>query len=149
MAIFVAIVSLIVSCSSDKKPTFVYEKVISLDSVSNKSVKYVGDLLGEGTKKGFWKDKRAGCKKCPRIFYDSGKLEVIFINGVADRITVNDVGYPFEEDIILQALGLAETNPSFKNDFVIRWENIPGYREIAAFNNDGKINYILVKTNAD
>lgn len=145
--VFGALIFMSCSPQSDEK---VISAVVNLDSLSGRSQEVVSQLLGPGEKQGTWKDKKAGCVKCPKMSYKSGKIEVIYINQVADRVTVNDLSdYKFTDKEILGAVGLKESAPSFENDFVKRWYGLGGYREIAAFSNEGKVNYILVLSKAE
>jgi hypothetical protein len=88
------------------------------------------------------------CKEqtCNRYTYQHEKIEVVFINGKADWITVNEVGsFPLSADAI-KLLGLPATSPSFENpDNVIRWSSVDGIREISAFSNgSGGISYFYI-----
>ncbi|MCE7061228.1 hypothetical protein [Dyadobacter sp. CY343] len=149
VVVMISAVFVFTSCNDSSKGDSDYGKVIAVDSVANKSKNEVDNLLGASDDQKPWTDKESGCKSCPVAFYKNGVVEVIYIKGKADRITVNKVKYPFEQSIILGAIGLKETDPSFKNSNVMRWSNIPGFKEISAFNANDQIDYILIKTNTN
>lgn len=123
---------------------------IQLRELSGKTVENVETILGKGKLESKWKDERAGCKECPKYVYKNGSIEVIYIKGVADRITLNGLNeYDYPQGA-LQALGIESVNADFSNDIVTRWKNIPGFIEISAFNGlNNKIDYVLVKTKAE
>lgn len=110
----------------------------------------LAEHLGPVYKRDTWTDSKAGCKGCMRFAYQSGNVEVIFINDQPDRITFKKLNkYPFNPEF-LKELNLPETAPSFQNDTVIRWYDVPGYREVMVFNDGtGHIDYALIKTKAE
>ena len=82
------------------------------------------------------------------MVYRDGKIEIIYIKEIADRITINNLSeYSFKNHIILGLLGLkSDTNPTFENDEVKRWDNYEKYTQIAAFAKKDKLEYILIKS---
>lgn len=81
-------------------------------------------------------------KKC---LYRKGDTEIVYIGGIADWITVGGSGQiPFSKSG-LTALGLKEEAPSFSNEFVIRWTNIPGFLEISLFEGSSSADYAYIK----
>ncbi|GAB3767403.1 hypothetical protein GCM10028818_00060 [Spirosoma horti] len=132
---------------NDSKPL---KPSLKLNVVANHSIANVRKELGKGVFLRNWKDRRSGCKACPIYSYRDDSLEVIYINGKADRITLNHLDdYNFDEKFIT-TLGLPFKTADFKNADVMRWYNYQGFREIMAFNNgNGQIHYSLVKTNAE
>ena len=70
----------------------------------------------------------------PRLIYRKGDVEIVFVDGEAEWITFYDMtNVPFSRRA-LRALGLPNLEPTFSNPpWVIRWENIPGIRELNVF----------------
>jgi hypothetical protein len=121
---------------------------IDLSKVAFKSEKEVEAILGKGSLVSYWRDADAGCDKCPKITYREGKVEVIYINEIADRITINDLSeFAFNDHVVLGLLDLKrDITPTFENDDVKRWDNYEKYTQIAAFAKKDKLEYILIKS---
>ena len=127
------------------------DTVINIADIANKTIKEVNNLLGKPNSMDKAKPSGTPCKTnpCDKAFYKDSKFEIIFINKVADWITINNVSnLPMNEDLIT-SLGLPKTKPSFSNPSnVIKWTNIKGFKEISFFNNgSNKVDYIYIKTN--
>lgn len=142
---------LFTSCSTSEQNST--EKKVSpkfdLAKISGKSPVELESILGKGSENGVWKDARSGCEACPKINYHSDSVEVIFIDGKSDRITLNGLSrVSFDDTAILGTLGLPEAAPTFGNSDIKRWENYEGYKEISAFAVDGKVDYVLVASKA-
>lgn len=138
------------SISADTANLDKIKPVFDLKSIANKTQKEVAEVLGKGTFEKNWKDAKAGCTACPKYTYQKEAYEVIFINGKADRIVINNLK-PYEcNDTAITLLGLKSTTPSFANaGLVYRWKEIEGFREVSIFDDgSGKINYALIQTNA-
>ena len=124
--------------------------VIQIRELSGKTVENVESIIGKGKLESKWKDERAGCIDCPKCVYKNGSIEVIYIKGVADRITLTGLSQYNYPQGGLQALGIDSTNAEFSNDIVTRWRSVPGFLEISAFNGlNNKVDYVLVKTKAE
>jgi hypothetical protein len=121
---------------------------MELEKVAFGSEQEVEAILGNGTLVSYFRDNRVNCEKCPKISYREGKIEIIFINGIADRIMINKLtDYQFEDRVILGLLDLKENiRPNIDNKELKQWENYQKYSQISAFNRDGKIEYILIKS---
>ncbi|MCF0058484.1 hypothetical protein [Dyadobacter sp. CY356] len=121
---------------------------MDLSKVAFKSEKEVEAVLGKGKLDSYWRDANAGCDKCPKVIYRDGKVEIIYINEIADRITINNLSeYDFKNHVILGLLDLnRDINPTFENDEVKRWDNYEKYTQIAAFAKKDKIEYLLIKS---
>ncbi|WP_159469474.1 hypothetical protein [Dyadobacter sp. 3J3] len=133
----------------DSKPEEGVKALFSIKEISGKSITDVEKIFGKGHLESKWKDKKSGCKACPKYLYQGGKYEVIFIDKVADRITINKLNdYEFTNKAIMGIIGLSEATPSFQTDFVKRWNFHGGYREIMAFEEKNKVNYILILSKA-
>jgi hypothetical protein len=145
---------ILAACSGEKQQDAATNNIkaaYKLSELSGKNEKEVSKIYGAGTKMGIWKDARAGCVDCPKMNYKSDSVEVIFINGKSDRITLNHLeNYDFNNEVILGLLDLPVATPTFDNKSDIkRWEQYHGYRSISAFGNKGKINYILILSRAE
>jgi hypothetical protein len=145
---------ILAACSGEKQQNTTANSIqaaYKLSELSGKKEKEVSKIYGEGTKMGIWKDARAGCVDCPKMSYKSDSVEVIFINGKSDRITLNHLQkYDFSDEVILGLLDLPVESPTFDNKSDIkRWEQYHGYRSISAFGEKGKINYILILSLAE
>ncbi|MGK7369435.1 MAG: hypothetical protein ACNS64_04410, partial [Candidatus Halalkalibacterium sp. M3_1C_030] len=81
-------------------------------------------------------------ENCKKAFYQNGKIEIIFKDEKASRITINDTPDFTANEKALKNLGLdAEKEPTFKNPGnVVRWENINNISEVSFFPD-----YILIK----
>jgi hypothetical protein len=79
------------------------------------------------------------------LIYKKGKVEIVYINGKADWITVNDLnGVPFDESAT-KALGLDLAKPTFKGPMAIRWEPAGKLASVAVFELEGKVGYAYIK----
>lgn len=141
------------SKSSSQNTSDEIEKVININDIANKSIGEVNKILGAPTDKEKVAPSGTPCKKnpCDKLYYQNGKYEIVFINNVADWITINNVSnLPLNESVIY-SIGLPASKPSFSNpSTVIRWTAINNIKEISFFNNgSNKVNYIYIKVNTD
>ncbi|MEN9612944.1 MAG: hypothetical protein RLZZ628_3758 [Bacteroidota bacterium] len=124
-------------------------KIIPIQSLVGKSEKDVAQILGKGEQSEKVKPRNTPCqdKGCDKIAYQAGKYNVVYINGKADWITINNVSEYVLDEKAIALLGIEPRNASFKNpSMVIRWEQVEGINEISFFNNGSdKIDYIYVK----
>lgn len=145
---------ILAACSGEKQQDAANNNIkaaYKLSELSGKKQDEVSKLYGKGTKMGIWKDARAGCVDCPKMSYKSDSVEVIFINGKSDRITLNHLQkYDFTDEVILGLLDLPVATPTFDNKSgTKRWDQYHGYRSISAFGEKGKIDYILILSLAE
>jgi hypothetical protein len=124
---------------------------LDLPKVALRSEKEVEAVLGPGKLDSYYKDEKAGCDKCPKMIYKEGKVEIIFINDIADRITLNKLSdFDFENRVILGLLNLKDNvDPKVDDDKVKRWDNYEKYTQISAFADGGDIDYILIKSKTE
>ncbi len=136
--------SLISMLSPTEKSAIV--PILQLSKVAGKSSKEVEKNLGKGKFINNISDRRAGCKAdCPKIQY--GDIEIVYINGKADWITINNLDkYDYNEKAI-ELVGIKQkVSPDFQNNTVIRFLNHNEFNELAIFENGkGKISYIYIK----
>lgn len=127
-----------------EKSTFI--PIFQLYQVAGKSPEEVEKVLGKGKLIDSISDRRAGCKAdCPKIQY--GDIEIVYINGKADWIKVDNLGkYNYDEKAI-ELVGVEQRKlPDFKNNIVIRYTNFDEFDELQIFENGkGQINYIYIK----
>lgn len=121
---------------------------MDLSKVAMRNEKEVEAVLGKGKLESYYKDDKANCEKCPKMSYKEGKIEIIFINEIADIITIKDLSdFDFKDRVILGLLDLKNNiKPVLDTDELKRWDNYEKYSQIAAFSKKGKIEYILVKS---
>ena len=81
-------------------------------------------------------------RKCT---YSRAKTEVIFINGMADWITIGDLGGSPFEAATLARIGLGEVAPASADADAIRWENVNGIREIRLLPAAGRAGSMQIK----
>jgi len=130
----------------DENATVVVE--MDLEKVSMRNEQEVEAVLGKGKLDSYYSDEKAGCEKCPKMVYKDGKIEIIFINEIADRITINNLSdFDFEDRVILGLLGLKDNiKPAIDNRDLKQWDNYQKYSQISAFAKDGKVDFLLVKS---
>jgi hypothetical protein len=115
--------------------------IIAIPAIQSQTPEKVEAALGkaESTEpvKGY-PCKNAACEK---RLYQSGKFEVLFKEGKADRITINQAANLTSDENALAQLGLPTSAPTFKNaGNVQRWSNVEGLHEVSFFPD-----YILVQ----
>lgn len=120
---------------------------LDLPQIALRNQQEVEAILGQGKIESYYKDEQAGCEKCPKISYRDGKIQIIYINEIADNIQLNHLGdFDFEDRVILGLLNLKENiPPKVDEDGVKRWVNYEKYSQIAAFSAKGQVDYILIK----
>ena len=124
---------------------------LDLPKIAFRNMQEVEAVLGKGKLDSYYKDEVAGCEKCPKMIYREGKVEIIFINEIADRIQLNKLSeYDFEDRVILGLLNLKENiAPKVDDDNVKRWDNYEKYTQISAFASGNDIEYILIKAKTE
>jgi hypothetical protein len=133
----------------DENATVVVE--LDLAQVAFRNQKEVEAVLGKGKLDSYYKDEKAGCDKCPKLIYRDGKVEIIFINEIADRITLKNLSdFEFDNRVILGLLNLKENiDPNVDEDGLKRWDNYEKYSQIAAFSSGSNVDYILIKSKTE
>jgi hypothetical protein len=119
--------------------------VIKISNIAGKTPDEVSKILGLPTSTETVSPSRTPCP-CEKNTYKNGKIEIVFMEGKADWITIknlNDAPYSVEA---LTLLGIKQKSPSFSNENVIRWTNIPGLLEVSIFPVQGLVDYAYIKT---
>ena len=121
---------------------------MDLEQVAFRNQEEIEAILGKGKLDSYYSNAEVNCEKCPKMLYREGKIEIIFINEIADRITLKNLSdFDFENQVILGLLGLKDNiKPIVDNGDLKQWDNYQKYSQIAAFRKDGKVDYILVKS---
>lgn len=114
------------------------DKLIDVPGIIGKSETAVAEMLGQPTECTSTKHGR----KCT---YEKAETEIVFIRGKADWITVEGIDkLPFNQGT-LGSIGIKAQNPSFKNDFTMRWEPLQGMRSISLFGSGSNADYFYIK----
>jgi hypothetical protein len=119
------------------QPVFA-DPVVDIPEIAGKEPAAVEKLLGKPTEG----DKT---KYGKTLVYQKGKVEIVYIKGKADWITVNDLKDVAFDETATKALGLKASKPTFKGPTVIRWEPAGKLTSVAVFERDGKVDYAYVK----
>ena len=120
--------------------------IIEIKSIVGKSEAEVEKILGKAEKTEKVNPGKTPCP-CDKLYYKSGKYEIVFINGKADWITIYDVSDLDTDENVIELLGLPKTEPDFNSPHnVMRWNNVANIKEVTFFDNgSGKIDYIYIK----
>jgi len=122
--------------------TALAEAIVDVTKIAGKSQKDVAAYLGKEISCG----KSKFGEKCQ---YKKGGTEIVFIKGKADWITVEELeSVPFSKSA-LQAIGLKVMRPSFKNNFVLKWEPIQGLRSVSIFKGASNSDYAYIKVKTE
>ncbi|PKP19284.1 MAG: hypothetical protein CVU07_00155 [Bacteroidetes bacterium HGW-Bacteroidetes-23] len=115
--------------------------ILDLTKVANKTEKEIELILGKAEKTEKFEGYPCEKNNCQKTFYNSEKIEIIFKEGKANRITINETADFTSDDNALENFGLENVKPTFKNPKnVIRWENIQNIAEISCFTD-----YVLIQ----
>ncbi|MDB4509322.1 hypothetical protein N9067_04175 [Akkermansiaceae bacterium] len=99
---------------------------IDLPGVIGKTQPEVARILGEAS-------GSESTKHGPKKIYKNGAIEIVFIAGKADWITISDLqDIPFSPSC-LEAFGLKKSKPSHASAIVIRWTEIKGMKSLTVF----------------
>jgi hypothetical protein len=82
-------------------------------------------------------------KKCA---YRNGQLEVVFIGGKADWITINGLSQTRFAPSAINALGLEEREPTVRTPFLLRWEPTQGFKSVSIFKGSTGVDYAYVRS---
>ena len=122
--------------------------IVDITKLVGRSREDVKTQLGEPTSCEEIKPARVG--PSPTCLYNGDTIEVVFINGKADWITVNGLSKLEFSDAALGSFGLSATKPSFDSPNVLRWTSLPGLHEVSLFPGQGrKSDYLYVKAVTD
>nr|VFK18224.1 MAG: hypothetical protein BECKLFY1418C_GA0070996_10408 [Candidatus Kentron sp. LFY] len=121
------------------KEEYPIEIIVDITKIAGKSKHQVDELLGKHT-------TCENIKYGEKCYYEKGKTEIVFIDGKADWITVNDMGYAPYSSKALEYLGISQRKPYFESkENGIRWNNIHGLREVLISPSGSYIFYAYIK----
>jgi hypothetical protein len=100
--------------------------VVDVTKIAGQSMKQVGEQLKATATCA--KNKRG--TKCD---YNDGRIEIVYIDGKADCITVNSLKQVPFTDTTIARLGFSQKAPSFRSPVVMRWNGLPGVVEVSIF----------------
>jgi len=112
--------------------------VVDIPKIAGRSIKQVDNLLK--AKPTCAKNKRG--TKCE---YNDSRIEIIFINGKADWITVNGLDQVPFTDAGIARLGFSKKSPAFRSPVVMRWKGLPGVLEVSMFKGQTGTDYAYIK----
>ncbi len=118
--------------------TLLADPVVDIPKVAGKEPAAVEKILGkptEGEKTKYGKS----------LVYQKGKVEIVYIKGKADWITVNDLKGETFDETSTKALGIEAAKPTFKGPTVIRWEPAGKLISVAVFELNEKADHAYVK----
>ena len=130
------------SCSggSQDKPQAL---LLVIKNIIGHSEKEVAAILGKSTE---LEDIKLNGKKNPKYGYKDEAIEIVYIDGKADWITLTLNNGTYDKTA-LGIIGLPIAEPTISNKNVIRWQNHEGMLSISLFpKTDGTINYFYIKT---
>ena len=114
-------------------------EAFNISDVAGKSRSSVEEILGDSL----------GCddvSQGTQCRYSLVETEIVFIDGLADWITIEGIDSLTFGRFILNYFGLEPLLPSFETEYVLRWEPYEDYRSISAFAGVGsKADYLYIK----
>jgi hypothetical protein len=136
LAIFLGLLLLCVWARDAQSETIDFFPVLSY---AGKTKQQVENSLG----------RSQSCEKIKyglKCLYENKSVEVVYIGGIADWISVHPKNQLFSPSSV-SAIGLPNVQPTFSNEHVIRWEGVyPGLLSVSAFPGEGwKVWYFYVK----
>ncbi|HZV71072.1 MAG TPA: hypothetical protein VFG10_16070 [Saprospiraceae bacterium] len=129
-----------------QEPTKSSDTFINIPNLAKKSKAEVDAYLGEPFRHTTISPSNAPCP-CESYMYKDGNIEVVFMNNIADWITVNHMeSIDFDAKTILQKLGIPYSDPAIQRDNVMKWNDFNGYDQLSVFGNgNGKAYYAFLK----
>jgi hypothetical protein len=122
--------------------------ILDLKEISGRSFNQIVPILGKPDQTEPLKPSNVpvDISQSQKFSFKERKIEIVFIDGIADWITINDPAIPFEVESLIE-LGLDLEPPSFKTHYIMRWKNLNPFTEITFFSRTQNIvDYILVKS---
>ncbi|HEV7349264.1 hypothetical protein [Telluribacter sp.] len=132
--------------SEERGQTPVITPIIDIKEIANQTQEDLEHIIGlTSSFQPLNSEELAVCKNCQKYIYKNGLVRIVYINDMADWITVNPPdSTPVQHALPL--LGLPATPPDTKSDSLSRWKGLHGLREINVFTRpDRTIDYMLVK----
>lgn len=111
--------------------------VIDVPKIAGQSMKQVSEQLKATATCA--KNKRG--TKCD---YNDGRIEIVYIDGKADWITVNGLEQVPFADTAIARLGFSQKEPSFRAPMVMRWNGLPDVVEVSVFKGQTGSDYAYI-----
>lgn len=115
--------------------------IVEISKVAGKTDEQVEIVLGAPSKT---EEVKQGIKK----FYLNDAVEIVFIDGRADWITITPTKMtPFAKESLVE-LGLEVRLPTFSNEHVMRWEPYGAYHSVSMAPGPNGVDffYVMIKT---
>ncbi len=138
-----AIFAVIIAFASIAADSFSQTK-FPISDIAGKTPQEVAKIIGDPTAKEVVKPSRTPCP-CDKLTYKNGQIEIVFIKGRADWITINSMNDAAYSKNSLPLLGIAVRDPDFSNSNVMRWSKLNGLQEVSFFPSGQKIFYVYIK----
>jgi hypothetical protein len=90
------------------------QKEFSIADIAGKTPQEVAEILGDPVGKEVFKPSRTSCP-CDKLTYRNGQIEIVFIKGRADWITINNMANAPYSKNSLSLLGLPKKDPAVSN----------------------------------
>ena len=121
--------------------------LLNILDIANQTQEDIATILGPQSSLSLAAAARSGCPTCQKYSYQDGKIEIVYINDMADWITIfPPPGTPARQTPTL--LGLPYTQPDDSDPTIMRWKNRAGIREIQAHLTEaGTIDFIYLVVN--
>jgi len=84
-------------------------------------------------------------KQGKRCAYRNSQIEIVFIGGKADWITINGLSETKFSPSALAAIGLEEREPTIRTPFLMRWEPTQGFKSVSIFKGNTGVDYAYIK----
>ncbi|MCG5240066.1 hypothetical protein ACIU1J_01805 [Azospirillum doebereinerae] len=138
--IAIAAVLALIGSAFSNAPASASEKVFNLPEIALKQQSDVRKVLGSPSKC----EKIKQGEKC---YFQKGLVEIVFIEGKADWITVNYDNFPYGPDA-LPMIGLEKSKPTVSNNFVVSWNGVTHTTEEDASGATKFVTLALIQMNA-
>jgi len=114
------------------------EIVLDVLRIAGKDMAAVSEYLGKPI-------ECSPVKQGQKCAYTKAETEIVYIDGLADWITIEGIDDVAFEATAIQSLGFAESKPSFKNGFSLRWDGIEDLMEVTIFKGASRADYAYIK----
>ncbi|MBA3036324.1 MAG: hypothetical protein FP814_07505 [Desulfobacterium sp.] len=94
------------------------QTIVSIPDIAGKTPQEVAKILDDPTAKEVVNPSRTPCP-CDKLTYNNGQIEIVFIKGRADWITVNSMNDAAYSKNSLSLLGIAARDPDISNSNVM------------------------------
>ena len=113
--------------------------IVEIKKIAGKSEVQVSGVLGRSV-------KCETIKQGKRCAYRNGQVEVVFIGGKADWMTINGMSETIFSPSALTAIGLEEREPTVRTPFLLRWEPTQGFKSVSIFKGKTGVDYAYIRS---